>query len=59
MFSRLLTTTAARRLPSVVSKQSFSTAAAAATPTVFDLLISITIVDPSGARRKIKGRIGE
>lgn len=30
-----------------------------AAPTVFDKIISLTIVDPSGARRKIKGMIGE
>jgi hypothetical protein len=33
--------------------------AAASPPTVFDKLISLTIVDPSGARRKINGMVGE
>ena len=28
-------------------------------PSVFDKIISLTIVDPSGARRKINGMIGE
>lgn len=30
-----------------------------AAPSVFDKIISLTIVDPSGARRKINGMIGE
>jgi len=34
-------------------------AVAAATPSVKDLLIDLTFVDPSGARRKAKGIIGE
>ncbi|MGK3736826.1 MAG: hypothetical protein ACI90V_003669 [Bacillariaceae sp.] len=29
------------------------------TPSVFDKIISLTIVDPSGARRKINGMVGE
>jgi hypothetical protein len=28
-------------------------------PSVFDKIISLTIVDPSGARRKINGLVGE
>jgi hypothetical protein len=28
-------------------------------PSVFDKIISLTIVDPSGARRKINGMVGE
>jgi len=35
-----------------------SAAAAAATPSVKDVLINLTFVDPSGARRKVKGLIG-
>ena len=31
----------------------------AAAPSVFDKIISLTIVDPSGARRKINGLVGE
>lgn len=34
-------------------------APAATTPSVKDLLIDLTFVDPSGARRKIKGVIGK
>jgi hypothetical protein len=30
----------------------------AATPTIEDLLVEITVVDPQGARRKIKGMVG-
>jgi hypothetical protein len=30
-----------------------------AAPSVFDKIISLMIVDPSGARRKIKGMVGE
>ena len=29
------------------------------TPSVFDKIISLTVVDPSGARRKINGMVGE
>ena len=28
-------------------------------PSIFDKIISLTIVDPSGARRKINGVVGE
>lgn len=28
-------------------------------PSVFDKIISLTVVDPSGARRKINGMVGE
>lgn len=51
---RLVAQQAARR--SGASVQRFSTAAAA--PSVKDLLIDLTFVDPSGARRKAKGMIG-
>lgn len=39
----------------------FSSAAAAPaqTPTVQDVLIDLTFIDPSGARRKVKGLIGK
>ena len=33
--------------------------AAAVAPSVKDLLIDLTFVDPSGARRKAKGLVGE
>lgn len=36
-----------------------SSSTASTTPTVHDLLINLTIVDPSGARKKIKGIIGK
>jgi hypothetical protein len=38
---------------------SSSTSTAAAQPSVKDLLIDLTLVDPSGARRKSKGIIGK
>ena len=50
------------------SYRSFAAAAAASptpvedtstAPTVFDKIISLTIVDPSGARRKINGTVGK
>jgi hypothetical protein len=53
---------------SFISKnRSFAAAAASPTtvedtstaPTVFDKIISLTIVDPSGARRKINGMVGK
>jgi len=31
----------------------------ASAPSIFDKIISLTIVDPSGARRKINGMVGE
>jgi hypothetical protein len=44
----------------IASRALFSTAPAEdVAPTVFDKLISLTIVDPSGARRKIPGLVGE
>lgn len=36
-----------------------STNAASAVPSVKDLIIKLTVVDPSGARRKISGVVGE
>jgi hypothetical protein len=50
----------------VVSVRSFAAAPAVTedassgvAPTVFDKIISLTIVDPSGARRKINGMVGK
>ena len=40
------------------AEESASTPGAAA-PSVFDKIISLTVVDPSGARRKINGMVGE
>eukprot|EP00523_Entomoneis_sp_CCMP467_P002752 CAMPEP_0168759164 /NCGR_PEP_ID=MMETSP0724-20121128/22078_1 /TAXON_ID=265536 /ORGANISM="Amphiprora sp., Strain CCMP467" /LENGTH=174 /DNA_ID=CAMNT_0008808071 /DNA_START=57 /DNA_END=581 /DNA_ORIENTATION=+ len=65
MFSSLLRTkatalvrpAAARMM--VANQQRFATAAAPTTGTVNDILVNITIVDPSGARKKIKGIIGK
>jgi hypothetical protein len=47
-----------------IVRRSFSAAPVAsvesgAAPSVFDKIINLTIVDPSGARRKIKGMVGE
>jgi hypothetical protein len=48
------------QIQQVASRALFSTAPAKdAAPTVFDKVISLTIVDPSGARRKIPGLVGE
>lgn len=50
---------------SVVSLRSFAAEASPAlqpgaeAPSVFDSIIRLTIVDPSGARRKINGMVGE
>ena len=51
----------ASALPRTVALQSRRYAAAAApavVPTVHDLLIDLTFVDPSGARRAVKGMVG-
>ena len=45
-------------LPSNATRALLSTNAAA-TPTVKDLLISLTFIDPSGARRKVNGLVGK
>ena len=42
-----------------VARVMSSAAAPASTPSVKDILIDLTFVDPSGARRKAKGIIGE
>lgn len=62
--SRLMRTASAK---STVLLRSFAAAAAqesplapgASAPSVFDKIISLTIVDPSGARRKINGVVGK
>ena len=61
--SRLMRTASAKS----TALRSFAAAAAqesplapgASAPSVFDKIISLTIVDPSGARRKINGVVGE
>eukprot|EP00522_Entomoneis_paludosa_P015870 CAMPEP_0172456476 /NCGR_PEP_ID=MMETSP1065-20121228/15899_1 /TAXON_ID=265537 /ORGANISM="Amphiprora paludosa, Strain CCMP125" /LENGTH=169 /DNA_ID=CAMNT_0013209519 /DNA_START=102 /DNA_END=611 /DNA_ORIENTATION=+ len=60
MFSRLIQTSTARQ----VLRRTFSAPAAvsgAETPTgtVYDIFINLVIVDPSGARKNIKGIIGK
>ena len=55
--SRVLLQASARR----VAQRFFSSPGAGtgtATPSVFDLMIDLTIVDSNGARKKIKGLIG-
>mmetsp|Transcript_6893 Transcript_6893/g.8937 ORF Transcript_6893/g.8937 Transcript_6893/m.8937 type:complete len:167 (-) Transcript_6893:161-661(-) len=57
MLSRFTTSSAVRqKVTNVAQRALLSTAA---TPSVHDLLINLTIVDPSGARKKIKGLIGK
>ena len=34
-------------------------ASPASTPTIADVLVELTFVDPKGARRKVKGRVGK
>ena len=49
-----------KQLQNAAARSFLSTAPATTTaPSVFDKIINITIVDPSGARRKIPGLIGE
>ena len=45
-------------VPSIAAR-AFGAAAEPAAPSVFDKLISLTIVDPSGARRKIPALVGK
>lgn len=49
----------AQQVPQIAAR-AFSAAPATsdAAPSVFDKLISLTIVDPGGARRKIPGMVG-
>ena len=49
---------ALRSFAAAASEESASTPGASA-PSVFDKIISLTVVDPSGARRKINGMVGE
>ena len=42
-----------------LARAAFSSNAAAPTSSVMDLLIDLTFVDPSGARRKVTGLIGK
>lgn len=52
------TTTALRSFAAAAAPES-SLAPGANAPSVFDKIISLTIVDPSGARRKINGVVGK
>jgi len=56
---RLLAQKAVQQQRFAVFRVMSSTAPAATTPSVKDILIDLTFVDPSGARRKAKGIVGE
>jgi len=56
---RLLAQKAVQQQRFAAARVMSSTAPAATTPSVKDILIDLTFVDPSGARRKAKGIIGE
>ena len=60
MALRLLSKRVVSQAPLRVSR-AFSAAATsdAAAPSVFDKLINLTVVDPSGARRKIPAMVGK
>jgi hypothetical protein len=53
------TTLANRQMTSSVAATFAKAASPASTPTIEDLLVEITLVDPNGARRKIKGMVGK
>jgi hypothetical protein len=64
MFRKIFTkqqAVVASRVFRASTTRTFSAAppAAVAQPSVMDLLIDLTFVDPSGARRKAKGMIGK
>ena len=44
---------------SPVARACFSTNVAGSVPSVDDLIIKLTFVDPSGARRKVNGLVGK
>ena len=56
---RVIAGKAIQRQRVVAGRIMLSTSAPASVPSVKDLLINLTFVDPSGARRKAKGIIGE
>jgi hypothetical protein len=58
---RLITGKIIQRKSSLVGGRAMmsSSTSTAAVPSVKDLLIDLTLVDPSGARRKSKGIIGK
>lgn len=56
---RLVSSRFIRQKVSGLAGRAFSTPSASAAPTVFDKLINLTVVDPSGARRKIPALVGE
>ena len=53
--NRLIT----RQVPSFASRAFSAAPASTEAPTVFEKLIKLTIVDPSGARRQIPAMVGE
>ena len=63
LLTRHIPATVARTFTSasypIASAASETVSSSGAAPTVFDKVISLTIVDPSGARRKIPGLIGK
>jgi len=58
MVFRLVSSRFIRQKVSGLAGRAFSTPSASAAPTVFDKLINLTVVDPSGARRKIPALVG-
>lgn len=60
MLNRMALRLASNRLVPRLACRAFSASPAATeAPSVFDKLINLTIVDPSGARRKIPAMVGE
>jgi hypothetical protein len=61
--SSVVVTTITQQLRCFASSESTATSPALKpcdeAPSVFDKIISLTIVDPSGARRKINGMVGK
>lgn len=63
-FMRAAAAASGRSTTTTIGLRSFGAAAetpevGAPAPSIFDKIISLTIVDPSGARRKINGVVGE
>lgn len=65
-FARTTAPTATNRLSALAAQRSMSAAAAPAVasttdgpPSVFDKIVKITIIDPSGARRTIPAMVGQ
>lgn len=58
LLARHIPAAVARTFTSAYPSASAATESPSSSPTVFDKVISLTIVDPSGARRKIPGLVG-